>query len=170
MWMPFWTVFAAWVPWMNKSSIAQELAKTGFLSYATTGRSMQPFIRSGKDIVHLRAKKPGERFSKYDVILYRRRNAHKYVLHRIVKVLPDSYVLCGDNCLEKEPGITDEQVYGVLTGITRGGKNIRIHNRGYRFLIRFWYAVFTPRVFVMGLRLRLKRFFRRKQSAQGGPL
>ena len=156
--------------WTNKSSIEQELARTGSLSYVTTGRSMQPFIRSGKDIVHLRAKQPGERFSKYDVILYWRRNAQKYVLHRIVKVLPDSYLLCGDNCLEKEPGITDEQVYGVLTGITRNGKAIRIHSKGYLLIIRFWYAVFAPRVFAMRMRLRLKGIRPHKQSPRGGSL
>jgi signal peptidase I len=140
---------------MNKSSYEQELARTGSLTYVTTGRSMRPFLRSGEDLVHLKAKQPGQRFCKYDVILYRRVSG-RYVLHRIVKVLPESYVLCGDNLTEKEPGITDEQVLAVLTGITRNGRPVDIRSRGYRFLIWLWYAIFGPRVLVMKILYRLK--------------
>ena len=149
------------MPWMNKSSYEQELARTGSLTYVTTGRSMRPFIRSGEDLVHLRAKQPGERFSKYDVILYRRASG-KYVLHRIVKVLPDSYVLCGDNCVDKEPGITDQMVLAVLTGITRKGKALNIHTCGRRLLLKFWYGFFGPRVLAMKVLYKLKTLFRKK--------
>lgn len=143
------------MPWMNKSGYEQELERTGHLIYVTKGRSMRPFIRSGEDLVHLRAKEPGERFSKYDVILYHRPTG-EYVLHRIVKVLPDSYILCGDNRVEKEPGITDSMVLAVLTGITRGGKAIKIHSPVYRSVIRFWYGFFAPRVLIMKVLYRLK--------------
>lgn len=146
------------MPWMNKSSYEQELARTGTLTYVTKGRSMRPFIRSGEDLVHLRAKKPGERFSRFDVILYHRENG-EYVLHRIVKVLPDSYILCGDNTYTKEPGITDDQVLGILTGITRGGKALDLHRRSYRFAIWFWHTFFGPRVLAMKLRRWLKGRF-----------
>lgn len=153
--------------WMNKSSYEQELARTGVLTYVTRGSSMRPFIRSGEDLVQLRAKKPGERFSKYDVVLYHPPGG-EYILHRIVKVLPDSYVLCGDNRVTKEPDITDDIVLAVLTGIVRKGKSLNIHSRGYRFVLRCWYTFFGPRVFVMKVLYRLKTLLHPRHTAQGG--
>ena len=147
----------------NSTTYEQELEQKGSLIYITSGPSMRPFIRSGEDLVHLKAKQPGQRFSKYDVILYRRRSG-QYVLHRIVKVLPDSYVLCGDNCVALEPGITDTQVLAVLTGIIRKGKPIPIHAPGYRFLVKLWCALFVPRSLVMKLRARILEALRRLRS------
>ena len=149
------------MPWMNKSTYEQELARNGTLTYVTTGCSMRPFLHSGEDLVHLRAKQPGERFRKYDVILYRRPSG-TYVLHRIVKILPEGYVLCGDNCIVKEPGVSDDWVLAVLTGVTRGGKAVAIHSRRFRFVIRLWYGFFGPRVLLMKILYRLKSLFRPK--------
>ncbi|MDO5305842.1 MAG: hypothetical protein Q4E87_09745, partial [bacterium] len=83
-------------------------------------------LRNRRDTIVIR---PYEgRLKKYDVPLYKRGN--DYVLHRIVKVLPDSYVICGDNCLNKEYGITDEQILGVLTEFYRDGTHIDMNSAG----------------------------------------
>lgn len=137
---------------MNKTTYERELAEKGILTYITKGRSMRPFLRSGEDLVQIEAKKDS-RFRKYDAVLYRRPDG-KYVLHRIVKVLADSYIICGDNCWQLERGITDSQILGVLSGVIRKGKKLDVNSRGYRLLVRLWCALYLPRAAFIYLRLK----------------
>lgn len=132
---------------MSKTTYEQELERTGRLIYTTVGQSMRPFLRSQEDLVVIE-RKTGTRFAKYDVVLYRRAGG-QYVLHRIVKVCPDSYVLCGDNCAELEPGVTDSQILGVLTGVIRCGKRIDVNSDAYRRKVRLWVALFAPRAVIL---------------------
>ena len=78
----------------------------------TSGVSMWPMIRDRCDTVVVRP--PCGRLRRFDVALYKRDD--RYVLHRVVEVLADSYVICGDNCIGREHDITDADVLGVLTG------------------------------------------------------
>lgn len=143
---------------MSKRTLEQELAQTGKLIYVTKGVSMRPFIRSGQDLVEIRAKDTA-RFRKYDVVLYRR--GEEYVLHRIVAVRENDYVIRGDNCLETEYGITDDRILGVLTGIIRDRKKLDIHSWGYRLRVRLWVAFHGPRALVMRTRKFLGKVWRR---------
>ena len=72
------------------------------------------------------------------------------MLHRIVKITQDGYVICGDNCLQKEYDVTDQQIIGVLSGIQRGEKKIDMDGAGYKLYCRLW-------VFLYPLRCILKR-------------
>ena len=90
---------------MRKSTFEEEIARNGFLLYRNVGDSMLPLIRQGKDLL-LIARKPEGRLRKYDVPLYRR-DSGQYVLHRILKVRENDYVICGDNRWRCETGITD---------------------------------------------------------------
>ena len=100
---------------MRKSTFEEEIAHNGFLLYRNVGDSMLPLIRQGKDLL-LIARKPQGRLNKYDVPLYRR-DSGQYVLHRILKVRKNDYVLCGDNRWRRETGITDRHIIGVLTAV-----------------------------------------------------
>lgn len=138
---------------MNKTTYEQELDKKGFLIYTTQGRSMRPFLRSQEDLV--RIEKCGSRpLRRYDAVLYRRKSG-RYVLHRIVRVKPDSFVMCGDNCWKLEYGITEDQILGVLTSVIRKGEMIDVNSRSYRFRIWLWGAIYWPRALVFYLRDRL---------------
>lgn len=122
----------------------------------TVGVSMYPMLRNRRDTIVIR---PYEgRLKKYDVPLYKRGN--DYVLHRIVKVLPDSYIICGDNCLNKEYGITDEQILGVLTEFYRDGTHIDMSSTGYRLYSRVWVMIYPVRTVLKKMRAaagRVKR-------------
>lgn len=125
------------------------LHENGVYISTTVGRSMYPMLRDRRDTVIIR---PVEgKLKKYDVPLYRR--GRDYVLHRIVKVTPDGYVICGDNCLHKEYQVTDEQIIGVLKGFYRGDREIDMDGNGYRLYCHLWVAAYP-------LRYVVKRFWR----------
>lgn len=103
---------------------------------------MLPLLRQKKDLFTV-TKQQG-RYKKYDVVLYKRDNGD-YVLHRIVKVLKDGYVILGDNCLNKEYGITDKDILGIMTSFVRDGREYQVSSKGYQLYVRVWYALYPVR-------------------------
>lgn len=125
----------------NKRQIEDVLKEEGLFVSTTVGVSMYPMLRNRRDTIIV---KPYEgRLKKYDVPLYKR--GDNYILHRIIEVHPESYVICGDNCMQKEYGITDEQILGVLTGFYRGNKQINMDGLGYRLYVRVWCRLYLIR-------------------------
>ena len=112
------------------------------------GVSMLPLLRQGRDLFVVEKRGPS-RLKVGDVVLYRR-PPDKYVLHRIVEVRDTDYVILGDNCINREYGITDADILGVMTGFVRNGKQHAVTEAGYR-LYTFWM------VRGAGLRVFLKR-------------
>ena len=99
-------------------------------------------------------KKQG-RCRKYDVALYKRADG-AYVLHRIVKVLPDGYVFLGDNCLNKEYGITDQDILGVMTSFVRDGKEHAADAGGCLLYAKLWYMIYPVRSLWKRLKMRIR--------------
>lgn len=87
---------------------------------------MLPMLKQGRDLFILK-KKTNQRCKKYDVVLYYRKPG-QYVLHRIVEVHGNEYVLLGDNCENKEYGIREEDILAVMESFVRNGKTIAISN------------------------------------------
>ena len=131
---------------MSNSSFEEILQKEGQLIYSNVGDSMQPLIRQGRDLLVIEP--PKGRLKKYDIPLYRRDNG-KYVLHRILKVRPDDYVICGDNRWRCEYGITDRHIIGVLTAIIRDGKEVPITDWRCRLYTHLWCDLFPLRAFLL---------------------
>ncbi len=127
------------------------LEKYGRLTYRFQGVSMRPMLRQGKDTFTV-VKKTAARCKKYDVVLYRR--GQQYVLHRVVKVLPQGYVILGDNCIKKERDVPDERILGVLEAFTRGERQVAVSHWGYRLYARVWYWLYPLRCGWKGLRRR----------------
>ena len=87
---------------MSKSTFEEQLDKCGKLIYTNVGDSMMPLIRQDKDLLII--EKPKGRLKKYDVPLYRR-DSGQYVLHRILEVRKNDYVICvadGKSCASVE--------------------------------------------------------------------
>lgn len=108
--------------------IREKLSQGAQVTILPKGTSMLPLIRQGQDEVILKA--PKGRLKKYDIPFYKRQNS-QFVLHRIVKVKKDSYVLCGDNQTDREYGITDDMIIAVVCGIKRDGKVILPDDKEY---------------------------------------
>lgn len=142
------------------------LARDGRLVYTCVGTSMLPMLRQRRDLLIIE-KKEG-RLKKYDVPLYKR-DSGQYVLHRIVKVCADSYVLCGDNQWQREYGVTDRQIIGVLTAFVRDGREIPVTDKRYRLYVHIWCGLFWFRAAFLWCAVlpgRLRRRWRRARERQ----
>ena len=135
------------------STIAEVLEREGVYVGVTSGVSMWPMIRDRCDTVVVRP--PCGRLRRFDVALYKRDD--RYVLHRVVEVLADSYVICGDNCIGREHDIADADVLGVLTGFYRGETQVNMQGTGYRCYVRAWCGAYPARRALMRLRRSLGR-------------
>ena len=142
----------------KKSSFEEEIEKHGEFVYTNVGDSMLPLLRQGRDLFVI-TRKPAGRLKKYDVPLYKR-DSGQYVLHRILKVRKNDYILCGDNRWERESGVTDRHVIGVMTAVIRDGKTIRVTDPKYRLYVHLWCDLFFIRAAILRLKAlpgRIKR-------------
>lgn len=118
------------------------LAQSGRLVYTGVGYSMLPMLRPKRDLIII--ERPRGKLRRYDVALYRRSTGH-YVLHRVLHVAKDGYVMCGDHQCQRERGVTDAQVIGVLTAFVRDGNMIPVTAGRYRLYVHLWCDLFWLR-------------------------
>lgn len=144
---------------MDKVSYEEFLEQNGSMTYSNVGVSMLPLLRQGRDLFTVR-KKGEERCKKGDVVLYRRPPS-SYVLHRIVAVNETDYTILGDNCINKEHGITDADIIGVMTGYVRDGKAHSVDESGYRLYSWVWVNFASVRIILQKLRGKLRRSTKR---------
>ena len=140
------------------STFKEQLELHGKIIYTNVGTSMMPLLRQGRDVMII--ERPTGRLKKYDVPLYIRPDG-MYVLHRILKVRKNDYVICGDHCTVKEYGITDNDIVGVLTGVIRDGKTITTDSLGYKLYYHLWCDFFPIRVFLIKLKYFTRYVFKK---------
>ena len=140
----------------GKKSFEEVLAENGKLVYTSVGVSMMPLIREGRDVLVIE-KRDIPALKKYDAVLFRRENVKgrgEYVLHRILKILPDNkYWIVGDNDTAGEI-VKSTQILGVLTRMLRDGKEYNFGGLGYKIYVFFRCTLYPARF----LYLRGKRF------------
>ena len=105
------------------------LERYGSLTYHNKGTSMLPMLVQDRDLFTVVPKGP-ERCRKYDVILYNDKKG-RYILHRVVKVRRDDYVVLGDNTYKKEYR-KDSDILGVMTSFEHNGREYSVNDTGYR--------------------------------------
>ena len=134
------------------------LDKYGKLTYSNKCTSMMPLLKQGRDLFTVKRK--NGRCAKGDVVLYKR-PPESYVLHRVIEVRKNSYVILGDNCINKEYGIKDKDIIGVMISYVRKGKAHSVNDLSYKLYSRYIMATITPRVFLKRIKLKLKRIVKR---------
>ena len=142
---------------MDKKTIEQVIAEEGKYVCTTSGISMKPLFADRRDTVIILP--ADRRLKKYEVPLYRR--GDDYVLHRIVRVLSDSYVICGDNCENYEYGISDDDIIGYLQAFYRKDKYYTTDNLTYKIYSFYIVNSFPIRMFFRRLRRFLARIYRK---------
>lgn len=139
--------------------ITAKLAQEGVVKIPASGNSMIPLFRHGRDQVTLRGVQ-GETLNKYDMILYRRPNGG-YVLHRIVGVKEEGYVLRGDAQLWDEYPVPREWVIARVEEFRRGVRSCTCADRRYRAYCVIWVNTVWMRRGMAKLRKGLGRVKRR---------
>ncbi len=110
------------------------IERDGVFAQLTKGFSMMPLIRQNRDtIIVKKLKNPPK---ENDVLLYKNKYG-KYVLHRVIKVLKNGYVIRGDNNFFNEYDIKKENIIGILEGFYRDDKYIDCNkNKLYKIYIQ----------------------------------
>lgn len=134
------------------------LKKDGYIVYTNVGCSMLPLLRQKRDILVIQKKEAGIRCKKYDVVLYKRQD--RYILHRVLKVLPYGYIIAGDNNTFVETDITDNMILGVMSKVIRNGKTITSESIGYRLYVHIWCDCYPVRIIILKTRMFVNRCFR----------
>ena len=122
-------------------SIEKALERDGEIVVSTAGLSMYPMLRNKQDVVVI--KKAEGRLKKHDVPLYRT-DSGKLLLHRIIKVTDNGYLIRGDNLLNTETDVTDNNIIGVLKCFYRGGKFVDCEKSLKYKIYVFWISINYP--------------------------
>lgn len=154
---------------MNDSqnmSIKEILDKTGKYTGLTSGYSMKPLLHEHKDNIIVVKNK--ERLKKYDVPVYLSPSGN-YIMHRVVEVHDDHYIIVGDNLLKKEY-VTDDMICGVLVGFYKNGKYYIDCNKSlmYKLYSRIWVALYPLRPLYIAIKKPFgwikRHFFKRGEK------
>ena len=148
---------------VKKYSFKEILYEKGYLIYTNIGTSMLPLLRQRRDIIEIRKKEPG-RCQRYDVVLYKR--GDKYILHRILKVLPEGYIIAGDNNTFMETDIKDENILGVMVRVIRNGKSITMDNWKYRLYVHLWCDCYPVRMLLLRVKRKVYSVLRRIKNGK----
>lgn len=125
--------------------IKEKLDNNGTVQLPITGTSMNPLLYWGRDTVELtKCENP----HKYDIIFYRRDDG-AFVLHRIVGKNEKGFILCGDNQVKKEYGITEKHIIAVVKSITRKGKTFSVDKSSYKLYVKLWTLILPLRNFIL---------------------
>lgn len=135
----------------QKTTFEAELERRGTIVFTNVGASMMPLLRQGRDLMVIQKKGPG-RCKKYDAVLYKRPTDGRYILHRILKVKEDGYIIAGDNNSFLDPGITDQHILGVLTAVVRDGKQISVTDPQYLRYVHLWCDLWPLRIALFRIR------------------
>lgn len=97
---------------LGSAAYKAEVERLGVIAFVPNGVSMWPMLKNhGQSVV---VEKKTSRLKKYDVAFYARESG-ACVLHRVMEVTDDGYVMCGDSQFTLEK-VKEEQVFGVMTG------------------------------------------------------
>ena len=140
-------------------SYKEYLKEHGTLTYTNVGVSMLPLLRQSKDLLIVTRKEAG-RCRVGDVVLYTRTD-NKYVLHRVIEVCANDYIIMGDNCMTKEYGICDDDIIGVMTGFVRNSRQHSTSEVGYRIYTFIILHTISLRVFLKRFKNLAKRFVKK---------
>lgn len=110
--------------------VKEKLESGGEFVFTPKGSSMLPML-NGTDSVTI--KKCENKLLKYDLPFYYRERTGQFVIHRIIGFdKSGGYVISGDNQIEKEYGITDSDIIGVVVGFNKEGKYHSVNELPYK--------------------------------------
>ncbi len=135
--------------------IEEVLREKGVYVGPTVGVSMQPMLKSRRDTIVVRPK--SERLKPLDVALYKRGDT--YIMHRVIEVYEDGYLIRGDNCYYDER-VLENDVLGVLTEFFHKDKRIDCFNKKYLRYAKKRVKRYPVRLFFVRVKGKIRRILR----------
>ena len=112
---------------LKSEDYRRELLDKKIIAFVPIGNSMWPTLKNKKQSVIIALKT--DRLAYFDVGLYVRSDGTT-VLHRVLEVKKDGYVMVGDSQDYREV-VKEESVIGVMVGFYRGSKYIDANDQRY---------------------------------------
>ena len=118
---------------------------------------MKPLLHQGKDVVIISSiDRP---IKKLDIVLYK--VGERYVLHRVLKIKKDHYVIRGDNTYSEE-FIHKDKVFGILTSYYKNDKLKKVNTKGAILLYYLWLTTYPLRWLLVKTKRLLRRIIKGK--------
>ena len=114
----------------------KDIAERGVIAFVPSGNSMWPTLKNRKQPVIVVKKE--QRLKPLDVALYQRKDK-TYVLHRVMEVTDNGYIMCGDSQFYLE-AVEEDAVFGVMKSFFKGKKYIDVTDEKYTKKIKKWYS------------------------------
>jgi len=114
--------------------MAAVLHKGAPFRFQAAGFSMTPFIRSG-DVITIAPKPAWVRIG--DVVAFELPSSGKLVVHRIVRVSSDGYIIKGDNSPESDTDVPGSRILGRVARVERRGQRVRLGSGIERVAVAF---------------------------------
>lgn len=138
------------------------IREKGLYLSTPTGCSMRPLFRGKDETVVI---SPIGTPKRGDVLLYESEQG-KQILHRVIRVTPEGYLMRGDNCLGIEAPLPPERVIGRMTAFWRGERYTDCEtSRPYRLYARLWPATYPLRAPFLCARAHLAALLRTRRKA-----
>ena len=142
---------------MSENDQVEQLEKNGYYLSVPRGISMWPMILNKEGIVEIH-KLDGEA-KRYDLVMYVRAG-RQGVIHRVVRVFDDHYLIIGDNCWRYEQ-VPKGDVKGIATRFYRRGKWYDVDNKLYQIYVHIWVDLLFIKRPIFYARDRFKGVLRR---------
>ncbi len=138
---------------MNEAlSIREALEKYGKVIQPIKGTSMLPMLDEDKDAVELVEVKG--RLQKLDLVMFQRPDG-QLVLHRIISVRRNYFLICGDNSVEIEK-VPLHRIFAVATGFYKNGTYVSCQNEEYLTYVRQRWKDYANREIIKKIPKELK--------------
>ena len=138
-------------------TIESVLNEKGFYIGVLSGKSMRPTLKERVDTIVVKAKTG--RLSYLDVALFKRDG--EYVLHRVVGVYEDGYLMRGDNCYADE-WVDEKEVLGILMEFYHGEKRVSCSDKAYLRKVKTRLFFYPFRLSFVHVKAYVLRVFRKK--------
>ena len=139
-------------------SYRELLPQVDSLPLEVTGSSMAPFLVPGRDTVRLSAIRRPLRVG--DIVLYQR-GSGEYILHRICRTDGHTFTLVGDAHTVVEPGIRPDQIFALVTEVTRKQKKLTPGSFWWEFFEKIWVRIIPLRPWLLRRASAARKIIRR---------
>lgn len=110
--------------------IKEKLNDEGKVIFTPKGISMKPLLTGEESVV---IEKITRKLKKNDLPFIYIKKTNSFIIHRVVKVENNGlYTTCGDNMIQKEYNISDNDILGIVTGYYKNGKLRSFNSFNYK--------------------------------------